>query len=247
MWVRAHCSQSHITALGFLLVSDLGMRPMLGSKDGSYGDDLEEIGLLLRQQRRQEVNDRESELKLYQSSSTPPIVEGSLTSVGGLLDHGGNATLSDFAGSPSALGMHKDSQVISKLKPKIRIIHIFAPEIIKTDVANFRELVQRLTGKPSDPIKGSRKKKRRSVASVESRTLCSKPTETMGLRDGFDHDHSPDQYRERIKEEEERIWGGENSSSFFGGFADLDGFIQELNEYPLLPLNASHMDVFGEA
>ncbi|KAL2923846.1 VQ motif-containing protein 18 [Bienertia sinuspersici] len=45
--------------------------------------------------------------------------------------------------------MHRDSRVISKIQPKIRIIHIFAPEIIKTDVANFRELVQRLTGKPS--------------------------------------------------------------------------------------------------
>ncbi|CAL1372390.1 unnamed protein product [Linum trigynum] len=38
--------------------------------------------------------------------------------------------------------------MISK-PPKIRIIHIFAPEIIKTDVANFRELVHRLTGKPT--------------------------------------------------------------------------------------------------
>ncbi|KAE8689984.1 VQ motif-containing protein 25 [Hibiscus syriacus] len=50
--------------------------------------------------------------------------------------------------TPSSLSIHKDSQTISKAKPKIRIIHIFAPEIIKTDVANFRELVQRLTGKP---------------------------------------------------------------------------------------------------
>lgn len=32
-------------------------------------------------------------------------------------------------------------------RPKIKIIHIIAPEIIKTDVANFRDLVQRLTGK----------------------------------------------------------------------------------------------------
>ncbi|KAL0339569.1 UNVERIFIED_CONTAM: VQ motif-containing protein 25 [Sesamum radiatum] len=45
--------------------------------------------------------------------------------------------------------MHKNSHTISKSKPKIRIIHIFAPEIIKTDAANFRELVQRLTGKPT--------------------------------------------------------------------------------------------------
>ncbi|WCJ19026.1 VQ motif-containing protein [Euphorbia peplus] len=54
---------------------------------------------------------------------------------------------------PSNLSLRKLSHtttnnMISKLKPKVRIIHIFAPEIIKTDVANFRELVQRLTGKP---------------------------------------------------------------------------------------------------
>ncbi|PPD69912.1 hypothetical protein GOBAR_DD33209 [Gossypium barbadense] len=45
------------------------------------------------------------------------------------------------------LSVHKDSQIISKAKPKIRIIHLFAPQIIKTDVANFRQLVQTLTGK----------------------------------------------------------------------------------------------------
>ncbi|XBI02194.1 hypothetical protein VPH35_130795 [Triticum aestivum] len=32
-------------------------------------------------------------------------------------------------------------------RPAIRIIHIIAPEIIKTDVDNFRDLVQRLTGR----------------------------------------------------------------------------------------------------
>ncbi|KAL5224688.1 hypothetical protein ABZP36_011327 [Zizania latifolia] len=42
----------------------------------------------------------------------------------------------------------KDSSgEMPKGRPKIKIIHIIAPEIIKTDVANFRELVQRLTGK----------------------------------------------------------------------------------------------------
>ncbi|KAL5199250.1 hypothetical protein ABZP36_020453 [Zizania latifolia] len=39
------------------------------------------------------------------------------------------------------------SDEVPKGRPKIKIIHIIAPEIIKTDVANFRELVQRLTGK----------------------------------------------------------------------------------------------------
>ncbi|CAH9063068.1 unnamed protein product [Cuscuta europaea] len=55
---------------------------------------------------------------------------------------------------PTKIGFNKDSLTkISKPKPKIRIIHIFAPEIIKTDVQNFRELVQRLTGKPPEKKK----------------------------------------------------------------------------------------------
>ncbi|KAI3982324.1 hypothetical protein MKX01_037857 [Papaver californicum] len=70
------------------------------------------------------------------------------------------------------LGMHTDSHVISKftMKPKIRIVHIFAPEIIKTDAANFRELVQRLTGKPSpsDCNKKSSSKKRPAARSRSS-------------------------------------------------------------------------------
>ncbi|KAJ6425916.1 hypothetical protein OIU84_026485 [Salix udensis] len=64
--------------------------------------------------------------------------------------------------TPSPITMHKDSHTIAKVKPKIRIIHIFAPEIIKTDVANFRELVQRLTGKPTGQKGGCRQKPRRA-------------------------------------------------------------------------------------
>ncbi|KAK9664605.1 hypothetical protein RND81_14G055400 [Saponaria officinalis] len=55
-----------------------------------------------------------------------------------------------YTRTPSqTLGLHNNSHTISKIQPKIRIIHIYAPEIIETDVANFRELVQRLTGKPA--------------------------------------------------------------------------------------------------
>ncbi|KAM0919002.1 hypothetical protein ACQ4PT_008426 [Festuca glaucescens] len=37
-------------------------------------------------------------------------------------------------------------------RPAIRIIHIIAPEIIETDAANFRDLVQRLTGRQHQPL-----------------------------------------------------------------------------------------------
>ncbi|XP_043692720.1 VQ motif-containing protein 25-like [Telopea speciosissima] len=135
----------------------------------------------------------------------------------------------------SALAMHRGSHVISKFQPKIRIVHIFAPEIIKTDVANFRELVQRLTGKPTDH-KRSNKKQAKSVNREESLISSFKPTKNRDLQDGS----------QRIKEEEEiEMWGGENSTGFFNGFGDLDSFIQGLSEFPLLPSNSSHMDVLG--
>lgn len=139
--------------------------------------------------------------------------------------------------APSPLAMHKDSQTISKVKPKIRIIHIFAPEIIKTDVANFRELVQRLTGKPAD--KACKKKPR-----IPKRTQAP-PTAAamkMEIRSGF--------ARDKVKEEdhEEEMWNGANSGGFLAGFADLDGFIQELGEFPMLPMEANYqMHSFGES
>ncbi|KAI4310672.1 hypothetical protein MLD38_035631 [Melastoma candidum] len=46
------------------------------------------------------------------------------------------------------LTVHQGSCLISKPRPNVRIIHVFAPEIIKTDVENFWDLVQRITGKP---------------------------------------------------------------------------------------------------
>lgn len=108
------------------------------------------------------------------------------------------------------LTMHKDSHIISKSKPKIRIIHIFAPEIIKTDVANFRELVQRLTGKPTE-----KKKLKTRKESHQSLNLSQ-----VGL-----------EVREKIKGEED-IWVGANSGGgFLGGFGDLDGFMQEFSNH----------------
>uniref|UniRef100_A0A0D9WAV3 VQ domain-containing protein n=1 Tax=Leersia perrieri TaxID=77586 RepID=A0A0D9WAV3_9ORYZ len=45
---------------------------------------------------------------------------------------------------------HKFSHAIAKPAPrKIRIVHVLAPEVIKTDARHFRELVQRLTGMPA--------------------------------------------------------------------------------------------------
>lgn len=184
--------------------------------------------------------------------------------------------------------MHKNSQIIAKVKPKIRIIHIFAPEIIKTDAANFRELVQRLTGKPTENKKNSpmiSKKRSRSSASIlSSKRVGRAPSSPSSSRISFStaansftthrhHQHHPmmihvpfaskmelrsgfltsAEFREKIKGEEE-IWRNANSGGgFLGGFAELEGFMEQLNhEYPLLPtmpVEAAHhhMDAYGQS
>eukprot|EP00253_Pinus_taeda_P030777 PITA_30777 len=85
----------------------LGMRGSLGDglggnspsmQDPSYTDELgKELGMMLREQRRYEINERERELNLYRSGSAPPTVEGSLAAVGGFFNRNGlsGSTTSD--------------------------------------------------------------------------------------------------------------------------------------------------------
>ncbi|KAG8043843.1 hypothetical protein GUJ93_ZPchr0458g22777 [Zizania palustris] len=58
---------------------------------------------------------------------------------------------SAMSSSSSAMGgASKLSHAIAKAPArKIRIVHVLAPEVIKTEARHFRELVQRLTGKPA--------------------------------------------------------------------------------------------------
>ncbi|XAR60637.1 hypothetical protein NMG60_11034091 [Bertholletia excelsa] len=98
------------------MLSELGSRPMLGGKEGSFGDDLEkEISLLLRE-RRQDTDELEKELNLYRSGSAPPTVEGSLSAVGGLLNHGvggGAGAFSGFANSKNGNGFTSEEELRS--------------------------------------------------------------------------------------------------------------------------------------
>lgn len=120
---------------------------------------------------------------------------------------------------PATLTLREDSHSISKPKPKIRIVHIFAPEIIKTDAANFRELVQRLTGKPAAKRAGRRKE-----------AVCR-------------------QVMMKKEPVEERMWRVEESldgNNYVSGLnlGDVDGFFNGLSDFnPMLPLSSSsHMD-----
>ncbi|GMH29349.1 hypothetical protein Nepgr_031192 [Nepenthes gracilis] len=126
------------------------------------------------------------------------------------------------------MGLHKDSRVITKIQPKIRIIHIFAPEIIKTDVANFRELVQRLTGKPTSQNAGRGKVKppAKACRTEEPRgntTVC----ETTAA--SIKHDHDRDQV----------LWKGESAGGFLNALSDVDCFIGEIGDFPFVSLESN--------
>lgn len=144
---------------------------------------------------------------------------------------------------PKTLAMHKDSYSISKIKPKIRIIHIFAPEIIKTDAENFRELVQKLTGKPREDKKNFKKNTKvireqepsRSTSSGSGLSSEDCPRKKLLSNGGF---WGLDVTMDRVIKEEERE---ESCGGYLGGFSDLEGFISEINGgFPLFPLDATH-------
>ncbi|KAF8043786.1 hypothetical protein BT93_A1952 [Corymbia citriodora subsp. variegata] len=163
--------------------------------------------------------------------------------------------------SPSPLAMHKHSRSVSKAngKPKIRIIHIFAPEIIKTDVENFRELVQRLTGKPSERD-GAKSKPRRIAKRVHPRTTAaekySPPIATGVSWDAEDQEEEArgrdgdSECRARMEMEEEMrraesYGGGGGSGGLFGRPYEELGCYEE--EFPLLAMDVSHMHAFEAA
>ncbi|CAI8589633.1 unnamed protein product [Vicia faba] len=136
--------------------------------------------------------------------------------------------------TPSKLGVNKDSQVISKAKPKIRIIHIYAPEIIKTDAANFRELVQRLTGKPEDHEKGGARSNSKTALpqTKDSMIVQEDEKDFLSLQNGISV---------KNETEEEEIWkrskSNEKFNGFLDGFSEYDGFMEELSTMPLLNQN----------
>ncbi|WJX67389.1 hypothetical protein P8452_51858 [Trifolium repens] len=146
--------------------------------------------------------------------------------------------------SSSKLGVDKDSQMISKVKPKIRIIHIYAPEIIKTDAENFRELVQRLTGKPEDNERGGARSKSKTAPPPSTKDSMDLNLKKSIIAQENEKDFLSLQNGIRIKNEtddEEDIWrkskSNEKFNGFLDGFSELDGFMEELSTMPLLNQN----------
>lgn len=134
------------------MLSELGRRPMLGNNnEGSFDDDLEkEIGMLLREQRRQEADDLEKELNLYRSGSAPPTVDGSLSAVGGLFGNGGGNAFSGFSVNdkngnefPSEEEVRSDPAYLSYYYSKMNLNPRLPPPLLSKEDWRF---AQRLKG-----------------------------------------------------------------------------------------------------
>ncbi|KAJ4824256.1 hypothetical protein Tsubulata_031283, partial [Turnera subulata] len=132
------------------MLSELGRRPMMGANDGSFHhDDIEkELGLLLREQHRQDPDDRERELNMYRSGSAPPTVEGSLSAVGGLLGGGGGggSAFSEFAsgnGFVSETELRSDPAYLSYYYSNVNLNPRLPPPLLSKEDWRF---AQRLNG-----------------------------------------------------------------------------------------------------
>ena len=117
--------------------------------------------------------------------------------------------------------------------------------------------MQKLTGKPSGekccnkkkPIRITARREQESIRSTTSSGssgVLENPTKTTELRNinggfwGLDHT------RDGVKEE---VGTGSDESSgggYLGGFSDLEGFISEFGEFPLFPLDGTHMQGLEE-
>ena len=163
------------------------------------------------------------------------------------------------------------TSTVPAARPKIRIIHIIAPEIIKTDVANFRDLVQRLTGKPACASTAAAhmattappvRKEEEEEKEATRKRLAPASAAATSERSDFAAQQEPGKKR-KIKCEVKVEEGG------FGDYYDLDrsdlwmdlnpgGFLSFLEEEAdvfqglagaddfLLPLGSSRLDLVGE-
>ncbi|KAK4408802.1 Pumilio2 [Sesamum angolense] len=162
----------------------MGRRPMIGNNENSFGDEFEkEIGLLLREQRRQDADDLEKELNLYRSGSAPPTVEGSLSAVGGLFNHGVagaggsvSSAFAEFARNKSGNGflseeeLRSDPAYLSYYYSNVNLNPRLPPPLLSKEDWRF---AQRLQGGSS--AIGDRRKVNRNDSGNGGRSLFSMP------------------------------------------------------------------------
>ncbi|GLJ22445.1 hypothetical protein SUGI_0422480 [Cryptomeria japonica] len=151
----------------------------------------------------------------------------------------------ESSGSKTMLGISKASHVISTSSTSIiRIVHVIEPKLIKTDPANFRALVQKLTGRHSkSSSRSSLKKSRKNM-------MNSSEISYTGEQKGFSDDNLQPFCRQKAGQKDFLGYLGISGASFaqvksesvedsmktcdkfsrpFGGFAELDLLATQLD------------------
>lgn len=120
----------------------------------------------------------------------------------------------------SCIPTNKHSRLVTKQSQKIRIIHIIPPEIIQIDKANFRNLVQSLTGRSSSSVtKTSIKKQHRPQVSSNDQNMsyllgfsgsnyCSDHTELSSNKKLLDVPNHHEQLNLNVASDHEVLVGG---------------------------------------
>eukprot|EP01018_Ginkgo_biloba_P032471 Gb_28529 [translate_table: standard] len=153
-----------------------------GMQELSYNEDLgKELGNMLREQRRYEMNERERELNLYRSGSAPPTVEGSLAAVGGFFNHNSvpgsipfenckSNTTTNNNGSMSEEELRSDPAYLSYYYSHVNLNPRLPPPILSKEDWRFAQRLQ--AGTSSHGGIGDRRKLR-SFEDGNSKSLFS--------------------------------------------------------------------------
>jgi pumilio RNA-binding family len=124
------------------MAPDVSVRSVHQNTD--FGEDL---GVLIREQRRQqeELSDREKELSMYRSGSAPPTVEGSLSAVGGLFDASAlmGLTKNGGKGLVSEDELRADPAYVSYYYSNVNLNPRLPPPLLSKEERRF---AQRLSG-----------------------------------------------------------------------------------------------------
>lgn len=117
------------------MLSNAGMRPLMAG-----GEELErDLGAMLRDQRRQEVGDRERELNLFRSPSAPPTVEGSLSAVGGLFGSIGDPKFAGKNAFSTEEELRSDPEYLSYYYSNVNLNPRLPPPVLSKEDWRFTQ------------------------------------------------------------------------------------------------------------
>lgn len=149
----------------------------------------------------------------------------------------------------AAKGEGKSSQYSQHnniIPPTIRVVYVYEPKIIKIDPQNFRSVVQRLTGKPTD--KSMENKKHANTKSPSSEVISAEA--------------GPEDFHDDTFYSNDQLSMGESTSTKFStdncfyhcnGLRDTDiifpglGYQGLLHEIPLVRNNSPFCNVYDQA